>query len=270
MRPASPDATSPLEMACFPLVPFSNRIADAHFTLGDREVRLARNFPPEPHAIHGDGWTAAWEVSARAEHAATLTHEHVPAADGRAEWPWRYCATQDFALSDRGLALRLSLTNQGDTPMPAGLGLHPYFPKLPGARLTARLGAIWINGPDMLPVERRPADASVGWDLAEHDLDNCFEGWDGAARLTLHGPEAGHAAPAIPRTDLVIDADPVFGHMVVFVPPGEDYFCVEPVSHLNDAINRAARGETGTGFRLLPPGETFRGSLRFGAIRSEN
>ena len=31
---------------------------------------------------------------------------------------------------------------------------------------------------------------------------------------------------------------PLFGHLIVYTPPGEDFFCVEPVSHMTDAINR--------------------------------
>src|SRR5262245_57109797 len=48
---------------CFPLVPFSNRIADAKFRFRGQIYELPRNFPPEPHAIHGQGWQHAWEVA---------------------------------------------------------------------------------------------------------------------------------------------------------------------------------------------------------------
>ena len=50
---------------------------------------------------------------------------------------------------------------------------------------------------------------------------------------------------------------------MIYIPPGQDYFCVEPVSHANDGFNLAARGVAGTGVRVLQPGETLRGSLRF-------
>jgi len=265
LRPAAAAASDPLDMACFPLVPFSNRIAEARFFFDGREIRLTHNFPPEPHAIHGDGWRVPWHAAVQADHAATLSYEHEPAADGRPEWPWRYRAVQDVALSSRGLTVRLALTNLDGTPMPAGLGLHPYFPKLPAARLTARLGGIWINGPDKLPAERRPADASLGSNLIDHALDNCFDGWDGTARIGLHGPGGGPPEVAPPRLQVAIDADPVFGHLVIFVPPGEDYFCVEPVSHLNDAVNRTGPDGPATGLRVLAPGETLSGTIRLRA-----
>ena len=46
--------------ACFPLIPFSNRIADATLHWGGREYGLTRYVDAEPHAIHGNGWQRAW------------------------------------------------------------------------------------------------------------------------------------------------------------------------------------------------------------------
>jgi aldose 1-epimerase len=61
-RPAC--GPSVLDTACFPLAPFSNRIAHGRFSFGGREVALAPNFPDSdhPHPLHGFGWLAAWET----------------------------------------------------------------------------------------------------------------------------------------------------------------------------------------------------------------
>ena len=48
--------------AGFPLVPYSGRIDHGRFTFQGREYRVPPNFPPEPHAIHGEGWMQAWTV----------------------------------------------------------------------------------------------------------------------------------------------------------------------------------------------------------------
>ena len=50
---------------------------------------------------------------------------------------------------------------------------------------------------------------------------------------------------------------------MIYVPPGQDYFCVEPVSHVNDGVNLAARGVEGTGVHVLAPGQSLRGAVRF-------
>ena len=47
-----------------------------------------------------------------------------------------------------------------------------------------------------------------------------------------------------------------------FVPAGQDFFCVEPVSNMTDAFNLAAAGETATGTRTLEPGESLTGRMR--------
>ena len=41
------------------------------------------------------------------------------------------------------------------------------------------------------------------------------------------------------------------GFLVVYTPPGEDFFCAEPVSNATDAFNLAAAGRTDTGMLVL-------------------
>jgi aldose 1-epimerase len=49
---------------------------------------------------------------------------------------------------------------------------------------------------------------------------------------------------------------------VVYTPPGQSFFCAEPVSHITDAFNRAAAGQADTGMLTLAPGETVGVTLR--------
>ena len=81
-------------------------------------------------------------------------------------------------------------------------------------------------------------------------MDHCFGGWDG--RAEVHWPETG--------IRLRIEAEPLFGHLVIYIPAGREIFCVEPVSHVNDGFNLAGRGVADTGVRILVPGETLRTS----------
>ena len=82
-------------------------------------------------------------------------------------------------------------------------------------------------------------------------LDHNFQGWSGTARVER------------PGADLRIEADPIFRHLVLYVPPGQDHFCLEPASHVADGFNLAARGVEGTGVRVLAPGERLAGAVRF-------
>jgi len=251
LRPATPRYFAdgaPQEASSFPLVPFSNRVADARFGFLGQTYRLPRNSPPEPHAIHGDGWQNPWAVADATRSQAVLDFAHRSAGT-----PLDYRARQTLALGDRGLAVTVEIANAGPSPMPAGLGLHPYFVRSEGATLQARLDHVWL--PDERKIPKRRAALPARWNFARGlrlgplDLDHCFGGWDGAARI--HWPEAD--------LTLAIAAEPLFGHLVVYVPPGQDFFCVEPVSHVNDGFNLLDRGVGGTGVRILAPGERLAG-----------
>lgn len=248
LRPAPSSDVSPVERAAFPLVPFSGRIADGAFSFGGRTIALPGNFPPEPHAIHGYGWTDDWDPSATGGTAATLTQIYTGEA-----WPWPYRAEQVFTLNADGLSLRMAVTNNGDTAMPAGLGWHPYFPS-EGACLLADVTRIWRSGARMIPDP--PSALTPDCDLRELcqvnalSLDNCFDA--GPSGTTIIWPETG--------IRLQMTASDAFSHLIVFTPPGAPYFCVEPVSHAPNAVNSDLPSAE-TGQNVLEPGETLEGEI---------
>jgi aldose 1-epimerase len=49
-------------------------------------------------------------------------------------------------------------------------------------------------------------------------------------------------------------------YLVVYTPPQKDYFCVEPVSHVSNAIHMAEPAQHG--LRTLATGETFEAWMR--------
>ncbi len=124
LRHASADTRNVLDMACFPLVPFVNRIAYGSFRWEDRTIQLRRNFGDHPHVLHGQGWQNAWETVSQSRERAVLRFGHEPG-----DWPWSYVAEQFFALAEGALQVTLSVTNHSDRSMPVSLGFHPFFPK---------------------------------------------------------------------------------------------------------------------------------------------
>ncbi len=256
MRPASTDALAARSAggtASFPLVPFSNRIRDARFRFRGREVRLARNFPPEPHAIHGHGWRAPWAVVDRSEARLTLEYRH-PAGD----WPWAYVAQQAFDLSDERLRVRFAVTNEAADPMPVGFGLHPYFVRTPRALVRADVGPMWEADENVMPVRIVPPPPQLllrgaGLNPDVTALDNNFTRFGG--RAVIEWPEW--------RARLRIDADPVYACLVVYTPAGRDFFCVEPATNCIDGFNLAEDGRTDTGLVVLDPGDTAAGDVTF-------
>ena len=249
MRPASAAALAnldPLGLSSFPLVPWSNRIARGRFTWNGREVRLPLNFGNHPHVIHGHGWQARWAVKAQGEGDATLSFDHKAG-----DWPWSYRAEQRFELTHDGFDLRLSVENRSDTPMPAGLGHHPYYLKTPGMRLHAHLEGWWETDAFIMPTgyrEERRDDWSDKLQ-APTTTDNVFAGWDGTARIEW--PERGIA--------LSMTAGEAARWMVIYSPPDQDIACIEGVTHPTDPFNDPKH----PGLAVVEPGAAFALDTRF-------
>jgi aldose 1-epimerase len=243
------------QTCCYPLIPYSNRIAQGRFSFEGIEHRLALNFGDHPHSIHGNAWQKPWQVVETDGARCRLALVHGPDGDEARGWPFAYRAEQLFELSPNGLTLTLSLENKDYRAMPAGLGLHPLFPKRPGVRLQFAAESVHPNGEDSLPMDGILVPDEWNYrtirELGEPRLDNCFAGWDGTARIAF-GQE---------KIALSIEADALFGHLVVYVPTGRDFFAVEPVSHMNDAISRPDPAKHG--LKVLKPGEYLTAQVRF-------
>ncbi|MEJ1968941.1 MAG: aldose 1-epimerase [Rhizomicrobium sp.] len=247
LRPATPGATDGLQTACFPLVPFVNRIACGRFEFRGEVVQLPRNFGDHPHVLHGQGWQSPWQVAAHSAAAATLAFDH-PAGD----WPWAYEALQVFTLMPRALRIELTLANRAARPMPYSLGFHPYFERTPLTVLRADVAGVWLSDDTAIPTGRAgPAhflDLAKGAPLAAAPfVDHAHFGWQ--HRLRIDQPDRGRALEVRSELD--------FLHL--FVPTGADYFCAEPNSAMPDALNRAAQSDSG--LRVLHAGETVSATM---------
>src|SRR4051794_6281303 len=126
-----------LEAACFPLVPYVNRIRGGRFSFRGREIRIAPNMPGDPSPLHGQGWLNPWRVEHGRGNDAVLTFHHEAG-----EWPWNYQATQQFSLDQHGLTAVIACSNLSSNPMPCGLGFHPYFPCSPATRLDTSVSSV--------------------------------------------------------------------------------------------------------------------------------
>jgi aldose 1-epimerase len=176
---------------------------------------------------------------------AMLLYRHEPDA-----WPWRYEARQEFSLSGDSLTLRLGLTNLSDSPMPAGLGLHPYFPRNEGVTLTTGVTHLWESTNQQIPIRLielpHELDFARSLRIDDIDLDHCFAGWSRDAVIDWPGR----------RYRLRMLGDENLPFLVVYTPAKKDFFCVEGVQNMNNAFNWMARGAE-TGVRVLAPGESY-------------
>jgi aldose 1-epimerase len=255
MRPLSPAdlaAANVLGVAMFPMVPYANRIAGNEFGFGGRTWRFESNNPPERFNVHGTGWHRPWQAE-RDDRGVLLSLDHI--APGA---PYSYRATQHFSLSANALTVEMRLVNRGSVAMPFGFGLHPWFERGAGTELGFKASHFFMEGPDGVATERLALPPELDFDggkvLPDSWRNNDYGGWDGKADIRF--PERG--------LTLRIEADPLFGHLMLYADPEKPYFCVEPQSNAPCAFNRM-RGPYGEAFgaKVLAPSESLEGTIRF-------
>jgi aldose 1-epimerase len=250
LQPGALESRDPRGLGCFPLVPFSGRVAGRRFTW--RGVTHELPALLNGHAIHGAGWQEPWRVADLDASSLSLVLDHIPGP----LWPFAFRAEQYFVVSPEGLTVELEITNTDMQPAPAAFGLHPYFPRNPATSLQFEAAQVWLN-PAHEEIPDHSEKVPAAWNHAAprtpvEGIDNCFAGWTRPVRIAW--PDRGLA--------LSIAADPALAHLVVYIPPGRDFFAVEPVANLTDGLNRMQTG-TEHGFTVLAPGATLRGSVSF-------
>jgi aldose 1-epimerase len=218
----------------FVMAPWCNRIAPGPMRVDGLTVDLPVNFN-DGTAIHGQVYAAPWERDTDASMA--IERE----GDG---WPWRYRVEMDVAVNGLEVSIVQRLRNLADTPMPAGIGLHPWFPE--HVKLAVHSGLVYASNENSsarpVPVDgdldlRHETEMAVGVDAAWSDpTDPPVELW---------WPEAGlHAVMRAPFPTL---------HIVAAYAPERGAIAVEPETHAPQGLRRLVNGEPGA-LTMIDPG----------------
>jgi aldose 1-epimerase len=242
----------PTDLASFPLLPYSNRIAEGRFHMGGSAFQLPRNFAGFEHPLHGVGWIRPWLVTEQQSDRCSLRLVH----GGDADWPCAFAAFQEIALTDCGLELRLELLNSGERAMPYGIGQHPYIRRPSGTRISAPVKGVWLSDPQQVPTHR--VALPERWNLPEGRVfddcfvDHCFDGLNGDVRVEW--PDG---------SGLCISSSPAMQFLVVYSVPERDFVCIEPVSQRPNAFNAAAADQGDAGVAVLEPRQSITVVQRF-------
>jgi aldose 1-epimerase len=253
LRSTSTEAlASAREAASYPLVPFSNRIGHASLTWAGTRHRLVRNNGEEAHAIHGVGWQRPWTVLEAGADSARLSYRHLPDA----AWPFAFDAAQAFKLNTDQLEMTLSITNRSEAAAPVGLGWHPFFIKRSRSRIAFEASRRWEMSAEKLPTHPLAANG-LDADCALLDVDHCFEGWTGVLHLR--------------DEELQMRVSASLQRLVVYTNPSRNFVAIEPVSHVNNALNlMASRGLSADslGVRVLQAGESTSAQMSIQVARA--
>lgn len=209
----SPAATA---WGAYPMVPWAGRIRHGRFSFRGREHTLPINFGE--HAIHGVGFSSAWEVAVASSTRVGL--ELALPTDTR--WPFGGRVRHDISVVDGRVRMLLEVT-AAEHAFPVSFGWHPWFRK--PQHLGFHPARMYRRDDEGITVDELVAVSDGPW-------DDCFTN-------TLP------VAVTVAGVDLQLTSSCT--HWVVFdqLPHAT---CVEPQTGPPDAFNIAPR--------VLEPGES--------------
>jgi len=231
-------ALEPFFWGSFVMAPWCNRIEAGTVRVGSRQVRLDPNFP-DGTAIHGQVYSLPWE----------LQHDGALRVQGGGDgWPWDYEVTLQVDVGDQGLRLAHTLVNRSAKPMPAGIGIHPWFRK--PVQLAIHGDAVFGQNAEA-PTESEPVHGPSDLRALRempHDLDAT---WTELAKppVKLLWPTLGvQATMSVTAPDIFI---------VAASPASLDAIAVEPQTHVPQGLRRLLNHEPGA-LAMLGPDESLR------------
>lgn len=245
-----------LNAGCFLMAPFANRIHGGRFRFEGEDILFPMNRPEANMACHGFARDFAWQVLSLSADCLALGCK--PEAPG---YPWHFSITQKLCLSPDGIDIELIAHNTGLRPLPFGFGLHPWFPRPPETTLTFKAAGAYRQDPLGLPVT--PLEPQPAFDLTSRQplervetIDRCFAGWN-PREARIDWPDRQMA--------LCLRAEGALKHLHVYLPETRAVFCVEPVSHVPDVVNRPELGPDAA-MTVLSPQEMLQGKMTMQAF----
>ncbi|SDD75156.1 hypothetical protein [Glycomyces harbinensis] len=251
----------PPGMAGAVLVPWPNRVADAHWRYDGAEQRLKVTEPELGHANHG--LLAAHDFTVRAASAASVTL--TAPVTGHPGYPFDLDVAVTYRLRPDGIEVATAFANRGDRPAPVASGAHPY-PRVglaPTETLALRLDApsARVPGPTHLPgpsfdVTGTVYDLRTGAPFAKLPRHLTYE-------LADTGKPSRHRLSAPDGTAVELHADGHHRWFQLYIAEGlptdegpRPAVAVEPMTAPPNALR------TGEGLRWIEPDETW--TVRWG------
>lgn len=231
-------ATDPYFWGGYVMAPWCNRMSAVPTVVGERTIGIAPGFP-DGTAIHGQVATVPW---ARRGDGALVVRG---GGDG---WPWPYEVVERVSVAGASVGIALAITNLADDPMPAGIGLHPWFVGPPEMAIAS--SRVVPSNVDPVAVAelvagrfdlRRIRPLSAGLDATWLDVAD--------PAVELRWPSFGLEATMRLASDAGVA-------VAVASPAGVGAVAIEPQTHAPWGLRRFLDGAPHS-LRLLPPGASL-------------
>lgn len=195
---------------------------------------------PSPGKLAGDAWAHGGKKGAMKQHgfarnlpwrvigsvdgaSPTVALELTSTPDTLAQFPWACSLQMTYSLRGNTLRVDQRVENRGDSPMPYGVGFHPYFFVKDADKKAAHVETKAKRAFDN--VTKKPIDLT-GIDLTQKEVD---------LHLLDHG--STESALTTPAGEIRLRGSAEYTHWVAWTLTGRDFVCLEPWTAPGDALN---------------------------------
>jgi len=261
MRPtAEADYANASLCASFIMLPWANRLRDAHFRFRDTDYQL-ESTSADGTAMHGVTRRLPWRVVSADETSIRMSFDS--ALYEKINFPFEFSAEAEYRLDGRDLVMALRLRNEDRQAFPAGFGHHPYFLRAPGGEDNAVQLEIPCDKQYTLVNALPDGPAQVITPVADFRRLRTLDNAQHDDLLTARqGDKPMRIVYPAWNVELNFLVDPIFSHWLMFAPQGKPFFALEPQTNANDGFNLAAQGIESAGVFVLEPGEMREGMCR--------
>jgi aldose 1-epimerase len=245
---------------CFHMYPTPCRIPDGVYTFqGSTFTQKKRGEVISIHGLMRDESVRVEQDGDVLRAAFEIFEEH----DAYEGYPFPSVFELTFEPVSGGLQIQFRYENKGHVDAPFGYGLHPFWllgdqrdeaqVRVPCRCLMDLANLIPTGG--ITPVDNL-LDLREPTALRGMDLDNLFWDRDVQTPALVRFPRD--------RQEVVLEASPIFNHMIAYAPANEPFVCVEFLTCAPNHINLYNEGhEQVSGLQVVAPGDSLEGWVRY-------
>ena len=234
----------------FLTVPYFGAIHKKTFLYQKKYISLPRTHPLEPDTIHGEGWVNKWKIKKKSKTFVELNFYH----NGKTGFPHKYLVLQKFSLLKTSLKIFVQIKNIDSSPFECGIGFHPWFHIGNNSKISSNSFSYIQNAKNNF--KRKKLTKNKFLDLNKYKIDETFLGWNGKSKLELND-------------DIILEINNKKNvkNLHVYTPPGENFFCIEPVTNVRDSFYLKKYSKEYNGLKNLQKNKKFEAEVEFKLVR---